>query len=125
MSTTPHDAINWFEIATLEIERATRFYEALLSITLIPYDTAEPMRLFPSNQKGVGGALVQRQNQPPSPTGTLVYLNVDSGLEAALTRLKALPEGKTLIPITPVPGGFGTYAIIQDSEGNHIGLHQH
>jgi len=125
MSTTPRDAANWFEIATLEIERATRFYEALLSITLIPFDAAEPMRLFPSDEKGVGGALVQRQNQPPSPAGTLIYLNVDSGLEAALTRLEALPEGAIVVPITQVPGGFGTYAVIQDSEGNHIGLHQH
>jgi predicted enzyme related to lactoylglutathione lyase len=28
-----------------------------------------------------------------------------------------------LVPRTEIPGGFGYFACLQDSEGNHVGLH--
>ena len=121
----PRDAANWFEIATADIERATAFYEALLNITLIHWDKTEPMRIFPADQQGVGGALVQRDYQPPSAGGTVIYLNVDSGLESALARLERLGQGGVVVPMKPIPGGKGVFACIRDCEGNHVGLHQH
>jgi predicted enzyme related to lactoylglutathione lyase len=123
--TTPLDAANWFEIPTTDLERATRFYELLLNAQLRREVFGDPMSLFPSSVKGVGGALVHRGPHQPSACGTLIYLNCDSGLAAALERMEAGKRGEVVIPITPVPGGFGSYAVIRDSEGNHIGLHEH
>ena len=122
---TPRDAANWFEIATLDIERATRFYEILLNMTLIQVNLGEPKRLFPASTTGVGGALVQNQRQQPSPAGTMIFLNVDSGLNAAIARMETSGMGAIVIPQTVLPNGFGVFAYIEDSEGNHIGLHQH
>ncbi len=121
----PQDAANWFEIPTADLERATTFYELLLGRELRRGFFGEPMSLFASSQTGVGGALIHRDQQPPSSCGSLVYLNCDSGLASALDRMTAGKRGQVVVPITPVPGGLGIFAVIRDSEGNHVGLHEH
>jgi predicted enzyme related to lactoylglutathione lyase len=119
------DAANWFEIPTTDLERATNFYDLLLGTKLRRDFFGEPMSLFPASTTGVGGALVQRESQQPSACGPLVYLNVDSGLAAAIERMESGKRGVVVVPITQVPGGFGSFAVVRDSEGNHIGLHEH
>jgi predicted enzyme related to lactoylglutathione lyase len=117
-------ATNWFEIPTLDLDRAAGFYEALLGEPLTEYGGDDRMYLFPSSQDGVGGALVHRPSQQPSGGGTMVYLNVDGQLDAALDR--ALAAGASLLmPKTAVPGDHGHFACIRDTEGNHVGLHSH
>lgn len=120
----PHDAVNWFEIPTTDLERAVGFYQQLLDTTLKVSFFGEPMALFPSAQEGVGGALVHRPRHQPANAGALVYLNADGRLDAALARTEEI-GGKVLVPSTPVPGGFGSFAVVLDTEGNHIGLHAH
>jgi predicted enzyme related to lactoylglutathione lyase len=61
----------------------------------------------------------------PNACGAFVYLNCDSGLAAALDRIHAGKRGELIVPITKVPGGFGSFAVIRDSQGNHVELHQH
>ena len=119
------DAATWFEVPTTDLERATDFYNLLLGTRLRREFFGEPMSLFPASVTGVGGALVQRESQQPSACGALVYLNVASGLAAALERMEAGKRGVVIVPMTPVPGGKGVYAVVRDSEGNHIGLHEH
>jgi predicted enzyme related to lactoylglutathione lyase len=118
------DAANWFEIPTADLNRATNFYELLLGTTLRREFFGEPMSLFPSSPAGVGGALVHRDSQQPSSCGPLVYLNCDSGLAAAIERMESGKRGTVIVPITSI-GAHGSYAIVRDSEGNHIGLHEH
>jgi hypothetical protein len=66
--------------------------------------------------------LIHSPLQKPTADGTMVYLNVDGQLDAVLGRAVAL--GTTVfVPRTEIPGGFGSYACLLDSEGNHIGLH--
>jgi predicted enzyme related to lactoylglutathione lyase len=123
-TTTLTHATNWFEIPTLDLERAAIFYETLLDQPLIRGGGDDPMYLFPSSQEGVGGALVHRPSQQPASSGTMVYLNVDGQLGPALAR--ALVAGATLLmPKTAVPGDHGHFACIRDTEGNHVGLHSH
>jgi predicted enzyme related to lactoylglutathione lyase len=119
------DAVNWFEIPTTDLERAAKFYEMLLGVELRRETFAEPYALFPSSQKGVGGGLVQRANQQPSDHGALIYLNCDSGLDAALDRLKSSGQGALILSKRAVPGGFGWIAWVRDTEGNHVALHEH
>jgi predicted enzyme related to lactoylglutathione lyase len=120
----PHDAVNWFEIPATDFNRAVLFYEGLLGVPLRRESFGEEMALFPSAPKGVGGAIVQRPSHRPAAAGVLIYLNVDGILADALARTPGL-GGSVVFPITEVPGGFGSFACILDSEGNHIGLHQH
>ena len=78
--------------------------------------------MFPVGQSGVGGCIVYRPQQKPAAEGTLVYLNVDGALDTVLERAEKL--GSTvLVPRTEIPGGYGYYACITDSENTHIGLH--
>lgn len=118
------DALNWLEIPTNDLDRAAHFYETLLGIALRRENFGEAMALFPSAQQGVGAALVQRPFHKPGTSGPLPYLNADGVLEGALARVEAA-GGKVIVPLTPVPGGFGTFACVLDTEGNHVGLHAH
>lgn len=123
---TPPQALNWFEIPVRDIDRAQRFYETLLNRPLkreaMGPDT--PMAIFPYAQEtGVGGCLFGGPHTPkPSPDGTVVYLNAEPSLNVVLARL---PEagGKLLVPRTEVPGGMGFFAVLEDCEGNRVGLH--
>ncbi len=81
--------------------------------------------MFSSSPTAVGGCLVRRDFQKPSDCGVLVYLNCDSGLEAALDRVKASGLGAVVLEPRAVPGGFGHIACVRDTEGNHVALHQH
>ena len=118
------DAVNWLEIPTTDLDRAVTFYETLLAVTLRRESFGEPMALIPSSQTGVGAALVQRPFHKPGTAGPLPYLNADGILSQALARVEQA-GGKVLVPLTEVPGGFGTFACIVDCEGNHVGLHAH
>ncbi len=123
---TPQDAVNWFEIPTADLDRATRFYENLLAVPLRRAIFAdEPLSIFPSSQTGVGGALLKRPHMRPSADGALLYLNCDSGIAPALDRLETSGEGAVILPKTELPNGIGWIALVRDSEGNHVGLHQH
>jgi len=122
MNKFENNAITWFEIPTTDFERATKFYETMLDAKLRAFPGPEPCNMFPIEQGGVGGCIVQRPNQKPATNGTLVYLNVEGKLDASLKRAEKL-GAPILVPRTEIPGGFGYYACVQDSEGNHVGLH--
>ena len=122
MSKFEGNAVTWFEIPTADIQRATRFYETLLAAEMLPFPGDEPCQMFPVGKNAVGGCLVQRLQQKPGGGGTMVYLNVDGKLDDTLTRADSL-NAKVLVPKTQVPGGYGFYACLLDSEGNHFGLH--
>ena len=122
MSKFNGNAITWFEIPTADFQRATKFYEEVLDINLQPWPGPEPCSIFPAKEGGVAGCIVQREKMKPSADGALVYLNVDGQLDATLERASEL-KSNILVPRTEIPGGFGFFACITDSEGNHIGLH--
>ncbi|MCC6997163.1 MAG: VOC family protein [Deltaproteobacteria bacterium] len=121
----PH-AISWFEIPTTDFARARTFYEAMLGTTLMPMEApGRKMAAFPADwSKGeISGCIVQGQGAQPAATGTLIFLNCDPDLAAALGRV-VKAGGKIVLPKTEIPmQGAGHMAIITDTEGNSIGLH--
>jgi predicted enzyme related to lactoylglutathione lyase len=121
MSKFHGNAITWFEIPTIDFERATTFYETLLDTKLESYPGPDPCNMF-QNEGGVGGCIVQRAEFKPGADGSLVYLNVEGKLDATLKRAERLAV-KVFVPRTEIPGGLGYYACVQDSEGNRVGLH--
>ncbi len=116
------NAISWFELPAQDLARAQKFYETLLGAPLRAETFAGmQMAIFPY-QGGVGGALVEDARFRPSPDGAVVYLDTGSGLDAALRRVAAA-GGKVLQPRTDI-GAPGFIAMIEDTEGNRVGLHQ-
>ncbi len=121
-------AINWFEIPCEDLDRAANFYETLLGAKMQRgmggQQGRDAMAFFASNPTGTGGTLVKRSVQRPGRAGTMVYLNCDGDLDEVIARIPGA-GGLVLMPKTEIPGGYGHYVCLRDSEGNHIGLHSH
>ena len=120
-------AISWFEIPSLDLERATTFYEAIFGVQLFPLDVAQiQMRMFPIDDPmtGVGGAVVYADGfyEPSNTAGPLIYLNGNPDVQHVLDRVEAA-GGKIIVPKTEISPEHGFMAVIIDTEGNRIGLH--
>ncbi len=122
-----NNAISWFEIGTTDLNRATKFYEAIFGIKLIPMDLENiKMRMFPLNDMmtQVGGALVDSGgfHKPSSTDGPLIYLNGNPDVQNVLDKVEAA-GGKIFLTKTEISPEYGFMAVIIDTEGNRIGLH--
>jgi predicted enzyme related to lactoylglutathione lyase len=119
----PHAGV-WFEIPANDIDRATRFYEAILATDLRRQSIgASDLAVLPYGAEGSGGAIVRSADLVPSSTGTLVFLNCDQGLDQVLARVE--PAGGRLDgEVVTLPDAMGRYARIRDCEGNCVGLHE-
>lgn len=120
-------AISWFEIPTIDIDRATKFYESILQVQLIPMDMPNiKMRMFPLQDMmtQVGGALVSSggYHVPSDSLGPLIYLNANPDVQQVLDRIEAA-GGKILVPKTQISPEYGYMAVFLDTEGNRIALH--
>lgn len=121
------NAISWFEIGTTDLDRATKFYEAIFGVQLIPLELPNiKMRMFPLDDmmKGIGGALVDSAgfHKPSATDGPLVYLNGNPDLQKVLDKVEAA-GGSIMVPKTEISPEYGFMAVIIDTEGNRIGLH--
>jgi uncharacterized protein len=121
------NAISWFEIGSTDLERATKFYEAVFGVKLFPMDLPNiKMRMFPLDdmQKGVGGAIVFSNgfHRPSATDGPLVYLNANPDVQGVLDKVETA-GGKILVPKTEISPEYGFMAVILDTEGNRVGLH--
>lgn len=113
----------WFEIPTLDINRAKKFYESVFGYTLTPQESGQTrMALFPMEENSVNasGSLVYDKDHRPSTDGTLIYFGVES-IEKTLDKIKSA-TGKILKEKTSI-GEYGFMAIFQDTERNRIGLY--
>lgn len=113
--------LNWFEIPVLDIERAVKFYGAILAIKLeINRGDGFSSALFPY-QGGIGGGLVAGEGYLPNSQGSLLYLNANPDLNIILKRVKAA-GGQVIKPKTDL-GESGFFALFLDTEGNRVALH--
>ena len=118
------NAINWFEIPVVDLERATAFYERVLNIRL-HIDTSFPgMRLavFPHDDQAVSGALFEHPEARPHGDGVRIYLNGGKDLGPFLERAVAA-GGQIIMPKTHLRDDIGHIGMFRDCEGNIIGLH--
>ncbi len=120
------NAINWFEIPSTDFARATAFYNTILDVTLrVEVFGGIPNAVFSSSANDhsiVGGAVVHNPFFKPAANGVVPYINATGVLDAVLSRVEGA-GGKVLMPKTDI--GFGSIAIILDSEGNRVGLHSY
>lgn len=122
------NAISWFEIPAIDLNRAYEFYFTILNgnVRKGTFDNGE-LILFNvpfSTGEAVGGSIVVRDDlKPRTEGGTLIYLNAFDKLSLAVSKVEKA-GGKVIIPNIDL-GKFGYSAIIIDSEGNKMGLLSH
>lgn len=77
---------------------------------------------FPGDMQGAGsgGALVKMNEAQPGIGGTMVYFATEE-INAELSRVEA--AGGKVFRAKQDIGEFGFIALVQDTEGNMIGLH--
>ena len=120
------NAISWFEIPVIDVNRAQNFYENIFGITMLNLDNPNlQMRAFPFENimDGVSGALVCNKDfyTPTANQGALIYLNANPDLQQVLDKVSEA-GGKVFIPKTKINDNFGFMAIFMDTEGNRVGL---
>jgi uncharacterized protein len=123
-----NNVINWFEIYTSDFNRAKKFYTGVFKykLTDLPISSERHSQIeyatFPGDENGVGarGALVKIDQVKPGTGGTLVYFASEE-INAELGRVEAA-GGKIIRPKLDI-GEFGFVGLIEDTEGNMIGLH--
>jgi uncharacterized protein len=121
------NVINWFEIYTSDFSRAKKFYTDVFKVELTDLPMGDggmqmEYATFPGNMEawGASGALAKIDMVKPGMGGTMVYFTTEE-ITAELGRVEAA-GGKIMRPKQNI-GQYGFIAIIEDTEGNMVGLH--
>lgn len=135
MSTAAHGGQIWFELYVTDLQRARDFYQRLLGWSFAPflkYDPEHYLLATPPSADRPKGALVQRGSVPsqapedsaaqPSRSAwtTVPYFEV-ADLELAMYTARALGSALLVAP-HPIHQEGGFFAVVTDTEGNHVGL---
>ena len=112
--------IVWCDIPVKDLDRAIKFYSAVLGQTVSKESHGEMnFGLLPHTDGSVGGCLVKTDDTKPSTNGPLIYLNCENRLDAAISAVEK-NGGKILKPKHQIaPCDFR--AVILDSKA--IALH--
>ncbi len=121
------NAVAWFEIPALDMDRAQKFYEAVLGHKLERNQMGElDMAWFPSTQgaSGASGSLVCHPDEyQPSANGTIVYLHSPSGdIANEMSRVESA-GGQILLEKKLISKDIGYMALFLDTEGNRVAMY--
>lgn len=119
------NAIGWFDIPVLDMQRAIAFYSTILEVELqrLTFPNGLEISVFPVEEGNVTGALSFYPGQyKPSKEGSLVYLNGNPDLQAILDKVES-SGGKILMPKSLISEHWGYMALLEDTEGNRVALH--
>ena len=116
------NSIVWADIPVLDLERARKFYGAILQeeVKLVP--GMEGIALLPGEMGEVGADLAVGGNAKPSTDGATVYVDCKGDIDGAIARAVAA-GGEVIMPPSDMGEMVGTIAFLKDTEGNRIGLH--
>ena len=118
-----NNAVGWFEIYVQDMERAKAFYEGVFGTPLSRLESPGiDMWAFPMEMERYGspGALVCMPGVPSGGNSVLVYFVCeDCAVEAAKVAHFGGKVEKEKFSI----GEYGHIALVNDTEGNMIGLH--
>ena len=118
-----NNPVSWFEIYVQDMERARKFYEAMLQVKLQKLNSTVPeLWAFPQSftNYGASGALAKMEGFPSGGNSTLVYFScVDSAVEAK----RVVAAGGRILKEKFSIGEYGFIVLAFDTEGNMFGLH--
>jgi predicted enzyme related to lactoylglutathione lyase len=123
--------VGWFEVYVDDMARARAFYERVFETTLSHLgpegdaSKAEPgleMWAFPMQQEAYGapGALVRMPGFKAGANSVIVYFIC---ADCAVQARRASEAGGTVFKEKFSIGQYGFIALVNDTEGNMIGLH--
>ncbi len=125
--------VGWFEIYVQDMNRAKTFYETVFATKLeqLPPPSAPEgedcagdmqMWMFPMSREdyGAAGTLIQMEGLPSGAGGTMVYFSCE---DCAIESARAAESGGSIHQEKMSIGEHGFIAIVNDTEGNMIGLH--
>jgi predicted enzyme related to lactoylglutathione lyase len=115
-----HNRAVWFDIPVTDLDRAARFYAAVLGVGVTKETFGDSSFCVIEHHEGNGGCLVPNHAEIAA-GGVLLYLNVDGRIRDAVATV--VPHGGTVIEETHSIGPHGFRAIVLDSEGNRVALH--
>jgi uncharacterized protein len=113
-------SVAWFDITSKDPGRLGGFYTELFGWSLA--DSGQPGYSLVDTGGGegaIGGGIGGTQDGN-DPGGMTIYMKVDD-LQAYLDRAVQL-GGSVLVPPTPLPGDFGSFAMLADPDGHPVGL---
>jgi hypothetical protein len=114
--------IVWCDIPVIDLDRAIRFYSAVIGGEVKKYDyPGMSIGVLPEADSAASGCLYTAEGEKPSAQGPLVYLNCSGRLDDAIAAVES-NGGKVLKPKHQI-GQHGFRAVILDSEGNRLALH--
>ncbi|MFZ1574149.1 MAG: VOC family protein [Chromatiaceae bacterium] len=115
--------VGWFEIYVQDMGRAKAFYDCVFAVQLQKLESPDlEMWAFPMQENGPGamGALVRMEGCPSGGNSTLVYFTcADCAIEAK----RAKENGGQIFKDKFSIGQYGFISLVNDTEGNMIGLH--
>ena len=114
--------VGWFEIYVQDMDRAKRFYEAVLQGKLQKLNSpGVEMWAFPMEMNGAGasGSLVKMKGVP-SGGSTLVYFRCD---DCAVEEARVTKAGGKVHKNKFSIGEHGYISLAVDPDGNMFGLH--
>ena len=117
------NTIVWADIPVTDLERARKFYGAVLQAEIETMPGMESVALLPGEPGDVSADLALTENMKPGTDGTTISLNRRGDPEGMLERAAAA-GGKVLMPVTDMGEMIGFIGFFLDSEGNRIGVHK-
>ena len=117
-----NNPVGWFEIYVQDAERARKFYEAVLQVTLqrLPAPDLEMWAFgMDMTAPGASGALVKAPGVP-SGGSTMVYFTCE---DCAVEGGRVVGAGGKVHRDKISIGEYGFIVLAVDTEGNMIGLH--
>jgi predicted enzyme related to lactoylglutathione lyase len=120
----PAHQIVWFDIPVRDLERAVRFYSAMLGapVEMVQAAFGTPtIALLPHAEGAITGSLVASMDPNVAEGGPLIYLSAQGRLDEAVAA--AQMNGGKIVHAKQSFGSAGWRAVILDSEGNRIALH--
>ena len=114
--------IVWFDVPVLDLDRAIRFYSAVLGAEVKRGDVGGmSLGMLPTPDGGQMGCLVVVEDFKPSADGIMIYFGVNGRLKDAVAAVRA--NGGTVQTDVHSIGPYGFRSEVLDSEGNCIALH--
>ena len=119
----PSNPVSWFEIYVQDLDRAQAFYQSMLGVTLEALPGGpEDYLVFPGDPTGTGasGGISRVEGMPSGGNSTIVYFECE---DCAVEFGRALEAGATEVKAKFSIGDFGFCALLNDPDGNLVGLH--
>jgi len=121
------NVVGWFEIYVDDMKRARAFYEAVFEVkleNLAPEGDATGLQMWAfkgdPNAGGAAGSIVKMEGCKAGGNSTIVYFScADCAVEAG----RAAANGGRIFKDKFSIGQYGYIALVEDTEGNIIGLH--